>query len=315
MSFGSPTWLLALAAVPLALGAYLYARARAKRYAVRFTALATLRQAAAAEPAWRRHAPAALVLASIAALALALAKPHVTVRTALEQASIMLVSDHSGSMQASDVQPTRLAAAQKAADTLIGQLPSAVRLGAVAFSSEPDAVQGPSTDHGGARQVIDGQTATGATATGDALALALQLLHPTPAKTSHSAIVLLSDGAANTGRDPVSVARQAASDKVPIYTVALGTYDATIPDPNDPFAPPLDVAPDPQLMAQIARTSGGRTFTAQDANTLSSIYHQLGSQLGTRTQKREITSTFAIAGLALLLGAVLTSLRWAGRLP
>jgi Ca-activated chloride channel family protein len=111
----------------------------------------------------------------------------------------MLVTDHSGSMAASDVQPTRLAAAVKAANTFIDQLPSGARVGAVAFSSAPDTVQGPVTNHGAARSVINAETADGATATGDALALALQLLHGTNPKHPPSAVVLLSDGAANTG--------------------------------------------------------------------------------------------------------------------
>ena len=97
-----------------------------------------------------------------ASLAVALSRPHVAYQAQVEQASIMLVTDHSGSMSASDVQPTRLYAAVKAANTFIDQLPSRARVGAVAFSSAPDAVQGPVTDHHAARSVIDSQQANGA---------------------------------------------------------------------------------------------------------------------------------------------------------
>ncbi len=314
MSFFSPEWLLALALVPLALAAHVRAGRRARRYSVRFPALATLAAAAGGASAWRRHAPAALLLASIASLAVALARPHVTHRVAVNQASIMLVTDHSGSMAANDVAPTRLAAAQHAANTFIDQLPSKVSVGAVAFSSSPDAVQGPVTNHAAARSIIDSQVADGATATGDALQLALQLLHGSNKKHPPSAIVLLSDGAANAGVDAASIARVAGADKIPIDTVALGSANATVPNP-DPFGPPLDASPDFALMQRIAQVSGGRTFNAQSADQLSSIYKRLGTQLGSRTTQHEITAAFAIGGLVLLLLAAVGSARWAGRLP
>jgi Ca-activated chloride channel family protein len=216
-------------------------------------------------------------------------------------------------MQASDVTPTRLDAAERAANTFIDQLPSAVRVGAVAFSGAPDAVQAPTADHQAARQIINAQTANGATATGDALALAIQLLHR-GSKPARAAIVLLSDGSANAGQDPLAVARQAAADKIPIYTVALGSPGATLPNP-DPLGPALDVSPDPQLLAQISHASGGQAFTAQDAGRLSSIYKGLGSQLGSRVQQHEVTASFAIGGLLLLIAAAVVSLRGAARLP
>ena len=314
MTFAAPLWLAALALVPAAVAASIQARRRARRYAVRFPAVTTLRLAAGTGTSWQRRVPAAFALGAIAALALALARPHVSYSAAVNKAAVMLVSDESGSMAATDVQPTRLAAAERAADTLIGELPSTVRVGAIAFSSSPNAVQGPVANHGAARSIIDGQVANGATATGDALELALGLLRGGDPKHPPSAIVLLSDGAANAGLDVSSVARQARADKISIYTVALGTPGGTLPNP-EPFAPPVPVPPDPQLMAQIAELSGGRTFNAQSADELSSIYTHLGSQLGTVTRRREVTAEFAIGGLVLLLLAAATSTRWSGRLP
>jgi Ca-activated chloride channel family protein len=314
MTFSSPLWLLGLLAVPVALAVNSVVRRRSRAYAIRFPAVETLRLAAGPSSTWRRRVPIGLLLAAIAALAVALARPRVAYQAEVEQASLMLVTDHSGSMSASDVQPTRLYAAEKAANTFISQLPDKARVGAVAFSSAPDAVQGPVTDHQAARNVIDSQNADGATATGDALALALQLLRGGDRKHPPSAIVLLSDGAANAGIDPSTVARQAGRDKIPIYTVALGSPNATIPNP-DPFAPPVPVSPDPHLMAQIARLSGGRTFNAKSADELSSIYKLLGTKLGSTTRHREITAGFAVGGLVLLLLAAAGSSRWAGRLP
>lgn len=314
MSFASPVWLFALALIPVALLAYARARRRAKRYAVRFTAVPTLRLAAGATPAWQRHLPAALLLAAIASLAVALARPHVNTSVPIQQASMMLVTDHSGSMAATDVQPSRLAAAERAADTFIAELPSTVRVGAVAFGSSPDAAQAPVANKSAARAIIDGQTANGATATGDALELALQLLRGGDSKHPPSAIVLLSDGAANAGQNVISVAQQAKQERIPIYTVALGTPDGTLPNP-DPLGPPVPVPPDPQLMAQIAEASGGRAFNAQSADSLSSIYTHLGRELGSVTRKHEITAEFAIGGLVLLLAAAAASARWSGILP
>ena len=316
MSFATPVWLLGLALVPLAVLAYQASRRRGSRYAVRYTAVSSLKVAAAAVPAWRRHLPAALALAALAALVLALAKPQKTVAVPVERASIMLVTDHSRSMSATDVSPDRLSAAQRAARTFLDTLPSQVRVGAVAFSDTPDAVQAPSSDHDDARRIVDAQVADGATATGAALEVAIDALKNDKqnGKRPPSAIVLLSDGKTTVPPDPVPVARTAGQLKIPIYTVALGTRDATVPNPN-PFGTPLLVAPDPQTLRQISQVSGGRAFTAEDSDSLKSIYKTLGSQLGTKTQKKQITATFAIGGLVLLLGAAFSSLRWAGRLP
>jgi Ca-activated chloride channel homolog len=316
VSFATPAWLLGLALVPLALLAYQASRRRGSRYAVRYTAVPALRVAAGTVPAWRRHLPAALALAALAALVLALAKPQKTIAVPVERASIMLVTDHSRSMSATDVEPDRLSAAQRAARTFLNQLPSQVRVGAVAFSDTPDAVQAPSTDHDDARRIVDSQVADGATATGAALEVAIDALKNDKqnGKRPPSAIILLSDGKTTVPPDPVPVARTAGQLKIPIYTVALGTRDATVPNPN-PFGTPLLVAPDPQTLRQIAQVSGGKAFTAEDSDSLKSIYKTLGSQLGTKEQKKQITASFAIGGLVLLLGAAVSSLRWAGRLP
>ena len=312
MSFAAPTWLLGLLLVPLGLLAYLAARRRARRYAVRFTAVASLRLAAAEGFPWRRHLPAAVLLAALAVLVLTLARPQRSVRVPIGKASIVLVLDHSGSMDAGDVLPSRLVAAQRAADTFIAKIPGQVRLGVVTFSSAVDAVQPPSLDHAAARRVVDAQLAFGATATGDALSLGLQLLHQGP--RIPGAMVLLSDGSANAGLDPLQVAAAAAAAKVPIYTVALGTSNAVVPNPNQ-FGPPLAAPPDPELMAAIAKASHGQTFTAQDAGSLYSIYQKLGSQLGTATRRHDITTAFAIASLILLAGAGVASLTLGSRLP
>ncbi len=311
MSFAAPAWLLGLLLLPVLVWAYAVGRAHSTRYAVRFTAVSTLARAAQAEPRWRAHLPAALALAAVAALVCALARPHDTVRVPVGRASVVLVLDHSGSMEATDVQPTRLGAAKRAAGALLGELPSQVRVGVVTFAGTPDAAQAPTTDRAAALGVIESQVALGATATGDALKLALQLL----GRAAPAAIVLLSDGSANAGRyDPVQVAGEARARGVPIDTVALGNSDATIPNPSG-FGEPVAVPPDPELLARIARASHGQAFTAGDEDRLISIYRRLGARLGSRPRARQLATAFVLAGLALLAGAALISVRWSGRLP
>lgn len=316
MSFADPIFLLALLLVPAALAAHVASRRRARRYAVRFPAASTLALAAGRTPAWRRQLPIALLLAALAALALALAKPERTVAVPVERASIMLVTDHSRSMMAEDVDPTRLVAAKRAAQTFLDQLPRGIRVGVTTYADVPDGTQTPTRDHELVRRMVDAQVADGGTATGDALQVALETLEREPRQNGRrppSAIVLLSDGTTTTGRDPVIVAQAARQLDIPVYTVALGTRDATVPNPG--FGPPLSVPPDPETLRRIAEASGGRAYSAEDDQQLSSIYEELGSQLGTRDVKREVTAAFAAGGLLLLLGAAAASVRWAGRLP
>ncbi|HEU4973449.1 MAG TPA: VWA domain-containing protein [Baekduia sp.] len=319
MSFASPIWLLALLAVPLAIAAAAAQRRRASRYAIRFPATATLARAVGTTPSWRRFAPAVLALAAMAVLALALARPRVTVAIPIQGASFVLVTDHSGSMAATDVDPDRLTAAESAASSFLSELPSRTRVGVVTYADAPDGTQAPTTDRELVQRTLDAQVALGATATGEALQVALDTLSRQQRSAGGgrppSAIVLLSDGKTTIGRDPVEVAREAARLKIPIYTVALGTEDATIPNPAGPLGAPIPVPPDPETLRQISRVSGGRAFTTGDADELGSIYKSLGSQLATKHEHREVTAAFAGAGLVLLLAGGLLSLRWSGRLP
>jgi Ca-activated chloride channel family protein len=300
VGFASPLWLLSLLAVAGAALAYAIVQRRPGRYPIRHPALATLAraaQSAGARARWRSHLPSALLLAALAVLGVALARPRETYRVPVGRGSIMLVIDHSGSMAAQDVQPDRLAAAQRAANQFIDRLPSSVKVGVIGFGATPDSVQAPTPDHAIARGTIAEQAPGGSTATGAALTLALQLLHGADRRHPPAAIVLLSDGAANAGVDPVTVARQARAEHIPIYTIALGTPGGQLLIPGYGVEP---VPPDPQLMEAIARASGGRAFDAQDAGTLSRVYRDLGDQLGSVPRKRDITLDFALAGLGLL---------------
>jgi len=314
MSFSSPLWFLALLVIPLLIAATSAARARARKTAIRFPAAATL-AAAGGERDLSRYAAGGLALLALCTLCFALAKPSRTVRVAVEQASIVLVTDHSGSMSAPDVDPSRMAAAQEAAHSFIDELPDQVKVGAVGFSDSPDMVQAPSTDHDLAHATIDNQEASGGTALGDAMETAVSLLARGSAKHPPAAVVLLSDGKATTGVDPIAAAERARELKVPVYTVALGKSDTTIPDPSNPFGGRLAVPPDRETLERVAEVTGARAFNTDDADDLNSIYEKLGSQLGSRPKQQEISSSFAIAGLVLLLAAGMTSALTTGRLP
>jgi Ca-activated chloride channel family protein len=312
VSFASPGYLAALALVPFVLGLHVLARRRARRYAVRFPGVATLAPLLPRAATWRRRVPLALFLAALTALALALARPQATVAVPQEQATVVLVTDTSRSMLADDVKPSRLEAARSAAKKFVDQVPSVARIGAVAFSSEPYASEAPTDDHGKIKELLDELSADGGTATGEALAAALGLVDGSAKKRPPAAILLLSDGATTTGRDPVPVARKAKKMHVPIYTVALGTRDATIQTPLGELVP---VPPDPATMKRIAEASGGRAFQAEDSGDLGRIYRDLGSRVASKKEKREITAAFAAGGALLLAAAAALGVRATARLP
>jgi Ca-activated chloride channel homolog len=312
VSFAAPAWLAALALVPLALGAYLWQRRRARRYAVRFPGVPTLAAIVAPPSRWRRLLPVALFLAALTALTTAMAKPQTTVDVAREQASIILVTDVSRSMLAEDVEPSRLDAARAAARRFLDQVPDGAKIGAVAFSEEPHTQQPPTDDRDDIRSTIDALDADGGTATGDGLAAALAMVDGRGEKRAPAAIVMLSDGEATTGRDPIEVAREARRLRVPVYTVALGTSEGVIQTPGGSFLP---VPPDPETMREIAEVSGGRAFEVEEADELDAVYEDLGSRVATEKEKREITALFAGGGIVLLLGAAAFGLRTTARLP
>ena len=312
MSFASPIYLAALGLVPLVLGAYVLSRRRAQKYAVRFPAVATLAPLLPQASAWRRRLPLVLFLASLAVLAVALARPHATVAVPKEQASIVLVTDVSRSMLAEDVDPSRLEAARSAAQRFLQEVPDEALVGAVAFSSDPHTVEEPTDEHDEIEALIDALSADGGTAAGDALAAALRMVDGPAEDRPPAAILLLSDGETTTGQDPLPVARQARRLGVPIHTVALGTSDGTILTPDGTLLP---VPPDPETMRRIAELSGGRAFEVDDAGELAGLYEDLGSRVATETEEREITAAFAAGGLVLLLLAAALGVRATARLP
>ena len=311
MSFQAPLFLLGLTAIPLALLALKLARRKPSRYVVRFPATATLAAVAGRTGRFRQVIPPALLCVALAGLITALARPEATIAVPVEKASVMLVTDTSGSMNATDVSPDRLTAAKAAASRFLDRVPDQLQTGLVAFADGPHTVLRPTQDRVQISSTLEALRAEGGTATGDALESALTALGTREKNSPPAAIVLLSDGASKTGRDPAEVALQARDANVPIYTVALGTADGVV----EAGGQILSVPPDPEALAEVARISGGRAFAAEDADALDEVYETLGSRIGTKKEKREVSAGFAAVGLLLLGGAAFTSLRWRGRLP
>lgn len=315
MSIGAPAYLLALLALPLVAAAYAVARRRRRRFAVRFPATAVFAAAAGRTPRLRRVLPPALLAAAAAMLAVALAKPQATVAVPVERASVVLVTDESASMSATDVDPSRLAAAGSAAEKFLDRVPDKLLVGFVAFSSQTNAVVEPTLEREPVKSALQGLEADGGTATGDALNTALDRLEARrgkDGKRAPAAVILLSDGKTTEGSDPLAAAERAKQLGIPVSTVALGTSEGTVVGPD---GEPIAVPPDPDTLQEISRITGGTFSETADAGELDDVYKQLGSKVGTKRVKQEVSSSFAAAGLLLLLGGLGTGLRWRGRLP
>jgi Ca-activated chloride channel family protein len=322
VTFGAPLILLTLIAVPALAVAYVSLQRDRGRAAAAFASPALAASVAPRRPRWRRHVPLVAFLAAVAVLIVAAAKPQRTVAVPVEHAQIMLLTDVSGSMLATDVKPNRLVAARRAAKRFIDRVPKQVNVGVEAFNQTPQVLANPTTDRNVLELALGRLSSSGGTATGEAIQTATRVLRQAPSlsgKKPPSAIVLLSDGASTKGVDPVAAAQAAAKVKIPVYTVTLGTASGTITVPrseSDPAAGTITkpVPPDDASLHAVAQASGGKSFTAETTDDLSAVYERLGSQLGTKKEPRQITAGFAGAGLALLaLGAAL-SLRWFGRL-
>ncbi len=317
MSFASPFVLLALLAIPFLIWWYRGQQRRRTRAAAAFVTPALTASVAPRRPRWRRHLPMLAFLLALAVLVGAAARPQRSVAVPVTNGTIMIAQDVSSSMKATDVAPTRLAAAQRAAERFLATIPSGVRVGLVEFAKTPIVLQSPTTDHALTRSALGELHTSGGTAIGDAILTSLREIRSVPpidGKRPPGAIVLISDGASNYGSDVIAAAREAASLHIPIYTVALGTYRGTIPITKGGTTVTVPVPPSPQELAQIATVSGGKAFTASDTAGLRAVYAHLEAKLGHKTVKQQITASFAGVGLALLLvGSVLT-LRWFGRL-
>lgn len=338
MSFGHPFLLLTLLVVPAVLVLWRLAERRRMRYAVRYTNVDVLATVAGGRE-WRRFVPLGLFLLALAALCVGFARPHAQTLVLRDRATVILVIDASRSMQATDVKPSRLIAAQQAISTFLDKVPKRLRIGLIAFSGYPVVAAPPTTDHKLVRESLQdvGSIAGGGTAIGDALAAAVSLglqsvngngnLADVPtSSTTHGlvSILFLSDGAQTRGDlQPLDGAERAKQAGIPVYTVALGTpngklridFPYTFNNGFGSYSRVVPVPPDPATLREIAQTSGGKFFAARSNSAVRSAYSSLGSKLGRRSAKTEITYGFVAAAAGLLLAAGLLSVAWAPRIP
>lgn len=302
MTFLAPTW-FALVAVPVALAvAYLAAQRRRARYAVRFTELHLLSTVAPRRPGWWRHVPAVALLFALAGLAVATARPVAAVEVPNERATVVLALDTSASMNADDVDPSRLAAAATAASEFAEQLPARFNLALVTFDGTARVTVPATTDHGLVVRALANPRTGGGTAVGDAVLVGLDALLAVPGATETredaadddvppAHLVLLSDGSSNSGQ-PVEVAAQAASAAaVPVSTIAYGAQDGAGDRGSSP--------PDTAMLAALAAATGGSAYTATDGRELDAVYEDIGTEIGTSVQEREVWRWFAAAALVL----------------
>jgi Ca-activated chloride channel family protein len=325
MSFASPLALFALLLVPVAAAGYVWFQRRRVRESARFVEPALLPNVVDRVPGWRRHLPVALLLLAVTGFLVGFARPHATISVRSEEATAILAIDSSRSMGATDVAPTRLAAAQASARRFLADLPERYRVAVVAFSSQAQVVSPPTRD----REFVD--TAIGAlrvgeaTALGDALATAVTVANGVPQGEKPPAgeepppavILVLSDGAQDGGRvalsDAIGRARKA---KVPVFTALLGT-DAGVVQVRHVggYVERIQVPPDPNALRRVAAQTGGTFFEAATEDDLGPVVADLKSRLGSTREDEEITFAFAAGGALLLLVGSALSVAWFRRVP
>lgn len=306
MKFAAPIWfLLGIVVVLLAVG-YVVVQFRARRDTLRFANLELLETVAPKRLSRWRHVPTVFVLVGLSLLTVALAGPTADAKEPRNRAVVMLAIDVSLSMQATDVSPNRLAAAQEAANQFIDDLTPGVNLGIVSFAGVPATLVAPTTDRTKAHAAVNGLKLDEATATGEALILSLQSIDlfsqtfsdvdgPPPAR-----VVLMTDGKRTVGRSEEDAAGMAAKAKVPVSVIAFGTASGTV----DIRGQNIPVPPDVQGMQSIARISGGDFHTAATREELKQVYAELGEQIGYEIVQKDVSRPWVIAGvLSLLLGS------------
>ncbi|MEV7328757.1 VWA domain-containing protein [Micromonospora sp. NPDC093244] len=319
MIWQSPLRLWLLLGVLALVVAYLVMQRRRSRYAVRFTNLRLLDRVAPQRPAWRRHVPAGLFLAMLALLVVGFARPTAEVRVPRERATVMVAVDVSTSMLATDVDPDRLAAAKQAARRFVEGLPDEFNVGLVAFAGSAAVLVPPGTDRGaldeGIGRLAEGVTGVQGTAIGEAINTSLGAVkgldsqaakEPPPAR-----IILLSDGANTSGMDPMEAAADAVAAKVPVHAISFGTPSGFV----DRGGRPIQVPVDGQTLRAVADETGGMFHEASTSDELRAVYDDIGSSVGYRTERQDVSARFIGLGLVFAMGAAAGSMRWFSRLP
>ncbi|HEY1226585.1 MAG TPA: VWA domain-containing protein [Ramlibacter sp.] len=345
MQFLWPDFLWLLLAAPLLVLLYVWLLRRKKKLAVRYASLSIVKEAMGAGQSWRRHIPPALFLLALVAMLLAAARPTAVVTLPSQQQTIILAMDVSGSMRATDVQPSRLEAAQAAAKAFLAELPRHVKVGIVAFAGSAQVAQLPTTNREDLVTAIDRFQLQRATATGNAIVISLATLFPdqgielaalqggrdrprgfaidgekkdkkeftpvAPGSYNSAAVIMLTDGQRTTGVDPLEAAKMAADRGVRVYAVGIGTVDGeTIGFEGWSMRVRLDEDP----LKQIAQKTSAEYFYAGTAQDLKKVYNTLSSKLTVEKKETEISGLFALVAAGLALVSAALSLLWFNRI-
>jgi Ca-activated chloride channel family protein len=313
--FLEPAWLLSLLPALALAGVYVWRQFRRRTYAMRFTNVNLLRAIAPKGLGWRRHVSATALLLSLLILGAAMARPSVDKKEPLERATVMLAIDVSLSMEADDVRPTRIEAAQEAAKAFVNELPPTYNLGLVSFAKAANVLVSPTKDRSAVLAGIAGLTLAEATATGEAVFTSLDAIRSVPADGANGApparIVLLSDGYRTSGRSIEDAATAASQANVPVSTIAFGTDTGVVDIRGNLQRVPVDR----MSLQQLADQTKGYFYEAASISELKKVYEDMGSSIGHRVEPREVTQWYAGAALLFGLMAAGLSLVWTSRLP
>ena len=349
MSFQWPELLWALAALPLLVAAYLLLQRRRKRLAMRYANLSLVREALARGAGWRRHVPPLLILLAIATMIVATARPEATVTLPTKQETIILAMDVSGSMRATDVLPSRIAAAQEAARAFVNDLPSSTRVGIVTFAGAASLVLPPTNSREDLLAAIDRFQLQRGTAVGSGILVSLKTIVPDvefdlrsqnprpkkdggpraigggdpskdakappapvePGSNGSAVIVLLTDGQTTTGPDPVESAKMAAERGVRVYTIGIGTPKGEVLGAEGWS---MRVRLDEEALKTISLLTRGEYFYAGTADDLKKVYDALTTRFVFEKKSIEITALFAAAAALLTIAAAALSVLWFHRI-
>jgi len=317
MNFLSPAYLWLLLGVLALVALYVVVQLRRKRYVARFSNVELLGSIAPRRPGWRRHLTFALLLVALTVLSIGAARPSAAVKVPRERATVVLAIDVSLSMEATDVLPSRIAAAKSAGKQFVGLIPPRINLGLVSFGGIASLLEPPSLNREPVKKSIDGLHLEKSTAIGEAIFTSLQAIQTFASSTTASGdkppparIVLLSDGTNTVGR-PVSAAIAAARKAhVQVSTIAFGKQDGVVT--IDGVTQPVPA--DDTTLHSIASQTGGSFHTAHSEQELSSVYKDIGSQIGYTTTHKDISWRFLLAGLLTLFAAGGAAMLWSGRL-
>jgi Ca-activated chloride channel homolog len=331
-----PWFLVLLGLLPLSVAVYVWALRRRRRFAVRFSSLALVRQALPRHSLLRRHLPFGLFLLALGSLVAAGSRPVTTVELPAGQATIILAIDVSGSMCATDIRPTRLAAAQAAALSFIQRQSAGTQIGIVAFAGSAHLVQPPTSDQSALRAAVQSLLTARGTAIGNGIiesleaiaeingdALALSAIGAEAGADSPSEIiVVLTDGVTTTGVPPLQAAQVAAERGIRVYTIGFGTANAGAGSGcTQQFQGGLGSfggggggffrrGIDEDTLIEIAAITGGEYYSAESADALHDVFESLPTAITTYTETTEVAFVFAALGALLATAALLLSLRW-----